>query len=429
MSLVWGDDGRFGRLDYVTAWYRKAADYIVGTNIRCAFVSTNSICQGEQVATLWGSILSRGFKIHFAHRTFSWISEARGKAHVHCVIIGFGAGDTPTKRIYDYDSDPAGQNALVTECANINPYLVAGSDLVLPSRTDPRPGFPQMKKGSQPTDGGNLVLTREERDQLIRDEPLASQWCKPYLGGEELINGGDRWCLWLKDADPGQLRKCPQVLARIAKVRESRLKSPTKSVREFADRPSLFTQDRQPNAPYLAIPEVSSERRRFIPIGFLQPAVIGSNKLQMIVGGTIFHFGVLSSTMHMSWVRVVSGRLKSDYSYAPSVYNNFPWPESPSEKQVAAVEAKAQAVLDARAQFPDASLADLYDPLTMPAALAKAHAELDRAVEACYRKEPFASDRERVEYLFRLYEKLTNPLTKDVPPEKPKRRRGPKLPD
>ena len=424
MAVVWGEDGRFGRLDYVTAWYRKAADFVSNSLIPCAFVSTNSICQGEQVATLWGWLLTRGFKIHFAHRTFEWQSEARGKAHVHCVIVGFGHFDKPAKRIYDYEVYASGQQAAVTECANINPDLVVGADLVLPSRTDPRPGYPQMKKGSQPTDGGNLVLTRQERDDLATAEPLAEQWLRPYLGGEELINDGDRWCLWLRDADPSELRQCPRVLARVQLVREARLKSPTKSVQEDAGRPTLFTQDRQPDSPYLAVPEVSSIRRKYIPIAFLKPSIIGSNKLQMIVGGTIFHFGALSSVLHMAWVRVVAGKLKSDFSYSPSVYNNFPWPEAPTDKQREAVEAKAQAVLDARAKFPQSSLADLYDPLTMPQALQKAHAELDKAVEACYRKAAFHTDRERVEFLFALYEKLTAPLTANIGTGKRKRATG-----
>ena len=411
MAIVWGEDGRFGRLDYVTAWYRKAADYVFKSSIPCAFVSTNSICQGEQVATLWGWLLTREYKIHFAHRTFEWQSEAAGKAHVHVVIVGFGHFDRPMKRIYDYDVDASQQQAAVTECANINPYLVVGADLVLPSRTDPRPGYPQMRKGSQPTDGGNLVLTRQQRDELAEAEPFAERWLRPYLGGEELINGGDRWCLWLRDADPSELRQCPRVLARVQLVREARLKSPTKSVQEYASRPTVFSQNRQPDASYLAVPEVSSERRKFIPIGFLPPSTIASNQLQIVVNGTVFHFGILSSTMYMAWLRVVAGRMKSDYRHSPAVYNNYPWPQEPAEKLRAAVEAKGAAVLAARAKYPAASLADLYDPLTMPPDLTKAHAELDRAVERCYRPEPFAADRDRVEYLFAEYERLTTPLT------------------
>ena len=424
MALVWGEDGRFGRLDYVTCWYKKAADYIAGfPRIECAFVSTNSITQGEQVGILWAPLFEHGIKINFAHRTFAWISEARGKANVHVVIIGFSLRNRYRKFIHDYDADPKGHNATISECANISPYLIAGPDLVLPSRTEPRPGFPPMKKGSQPTDGGHLILTQAERDALVASEPEAAVWLRRYLGGEELINGGDRWCLWLKDADPARLRRCPQVLARVEAVRESRLKSPTKSVQAYANKPTLFTQDRQPATAYLAVPEVSSEARRYIPIGFLGPEVVGSNKLQMIVGGTVWHFGMLSSAMHMAWVRVVGGRMKSDPSYSPAVYNNYPWPTTATDKQRAEVEACAQAVLDARAKFPQATLADLYDPLAMPPPLARAHADLDRAVDRCYRAKPFASDRERVEHLFALYEQLSAPLAPTAPAKKTARRR------
>ncbi len=384
-------------------------------------MSTNSICQGEQTGTLWGDLLARGIKIHFAHRTFSWESEARGKAHVHVVIVGFGDFNIPVKRLYDYEGDPTGRSPAITDCSNINPYLIAAPDVILPSRTSPRPGLPRMTKGSQPTDGGHLILSSAERDDLLQAEPGVAQWIRPYMGGEELINGGQRWCLWLKDADPGQLKASPGVMERIARVREARLKSPTTSVREFAARPTLFTQDRQPSSPYLAIPEVSSQGRRYIPMDFLDESTIASNKIQMLVGAGSFQFGVLSSAMHMAWMRTVAGRLKSDYSYAPAVYDNFPWPD-PSDKEREAVEEAAKAVLDARAAFPEATLADLYDPLTMPASLVKAHGVLDRAVDRCYRREAFGSDRERVEYLFVLYEKLAAPL---LPAEvKKPRRRG-----
>lgn len=442
MEVIWGSSGRFGRLDYVTCWYRKAADYIERTQIHCGFVSTNSISQGEQVSTLWAALFEQGIQIDFAHRTFPWVSEARGKAHVHVVIIGFSIVGVTTKRLYDYESSH--DAATVVACQNINPYLVAGSNILLPSRTDPRDGFPQMKKGSQPTDGGHLVLTDEEKAELLAKEPEASQWVRMYLGGEELVNGLHRWCLWLKNASPAELRSHPMILKRIEGVCEARLKSPTPSVREFADRPTIFTQDRQPQEHYLAVPEVTSQNRRYIPIAFLSPDVIASNKLQMIVGGSIFHFGVLTSSIHMAWVKIVSGRLKSDFSYAPSVYNNFPWP-SPTPEQRERVELKAQAVLAAREpHLPPrglGTLADLYDPLSMPPALAKAHAELDRAVEKCYRPEPFDSDRQRVEFLFSLYEKLTAPLlpvssktksrrsqTAATTPQ-PRKQRTPSLPD
>jgi len=417
VELVWGTSGRYGRLDYVTCWYRKAADYIQQTSIHCGFVSTNSISQGEQVGILWAPLFERGIQIDFAHRSFGWVSEARGAAHVDVVIIGFSQAGKSIRRIYDYDADPRHESATVDECANINPYLVAGPNLIFPSRTNPREGCPQMKKGSQPTDGGHLILTNEDKKSLLHEDPDAKQWLRKFIGGEELINGGNRWCLWLKDAEPDELRKHPRIMERIAKVRESRLKSPTASVREYAEQPTLFTQDRQPAKAYLAVPEVSSETRRYIPIAFLPPTVIASNKLQIIVGGTVYHFGVLSSAMHMAWVRVVSGRLESRLSYAPSVYNNYPWPV-PMDKQYAELETAAQAVLDARKEFPNATLADLYDPLAMPPSLVKAHTALDRAVDKCYRPEPFTSERQRVEYLFALYEKLSAPLLPATPKKK-----------
>ena len=424
MDLIWGGDGRFGRLDYVSCWYRKASDYISGTAAECAFVSTNSITQGEQVATLWEALFSRGIKINFAHRTFRWSSEARGKAQVHCVIIGFSTKDCERrqKKLFDH---PDGDSEIetITLCENISPYLISGPDLVMPSRTSQPEGLPQMKKGSQPTDGGYLILDNDEKEALITEDPESRRWIKKYIGGEEMISGKNRWCLWLKDAEPDILRKSPKVLERIEGVRNSRLKSPTKSVREFAKRPTLFTQDRQPNSDYLAIPEVSSENRRFIPIGFLDADVIASNKLQIIPDATLFLFGVLTSTMHMAWMRTVAGRLKSDYSYAPAVYNNYPWP-SPDENQIKAVESAAKEVLNARKSHPSSSLGDLYDPDAMPPDLSKAHLVLDKAVDRCYRSELFESERERVEFLFALYEKMTAPLAPSTPIKKMKKRKN-----
>lgn len=401
MERIWGTHGRFGRLDYVSCWYRKAADYMQGnSNITCALVSTNSICQGEQVGTLWSYLLGNGVKIHFAHRTFQWSNEARGKAAVHCIIVGFGLKDIKEKVIFEYDNVKGQPHAV--KAGNINPYLVDAPNVILPSRTSAPPGLPQLIKGSQPTDGGNLILDDEEKKDLLKREPAAEKWIRPYIGGVELINGRHRWCLWLKDIRPSELKGLPEVLKRVADVTTSRRKSPTKSVRQFADYPTLFTQDRQPTSSYIAVPEVSSENRRFIPIAFLGPDVIASNKLQIIEGGTLFHFGILSSTMHNAWMRYVAGRLKSDYSYSPSVYNNFPWPEA-SEAQRKTIEARAQAVLDARAQFPKATLADLYAPLTMPAVLGKAHQRLDVAVDSAYGRRRFKNDAERVALLFELY--------------------------
>lgn len=409
MERIWGSGGRFGRLDYVTCWYRLATDYMRGNPAtKAALVSTNSISQGEQVGILWAWLLAHGIHIHFAHRTFQWSNEARGMAAVHCVIIGFGLEGVERKTIYEYD-DIRGEPHAVP-AANINPYLVDAANVILPSRTSPPPGLPQLIKGSQPTDGGHLILTENDKNDLLAAEPAAKVWLRSYIGGEELINGDGRWCLWLKDINPAELKRLPLVLKRVQAVAESRRQSPTPSVRAFAGQPTLFTQDRQPSTPYLAIPEVSSENRRFIPIGFLTPNIVASNKLQIVEGATLYHFGILCSTMHNAWMRQTCGRLESRYSYAPSVYNNFPWPQALSDKQRTAVEAAAQAVLDARTQFPNASLADLYGPLTMPPVLVRAHQKLDTAVDAAYGKKNFRNDAERVAFLFELYQKYTSLL-------------------
>ena len=417
MSYVWGDEGKFGRLDFVTCWHKKTVDYMKGnTMCSAAFVSTNSICQGEQVGVLWSWMLSQGAVIHFAHKTFAWSNEARGNAAVHCVIIGFKLSNSTEKTLFEYE-DINGQPH-VTRAQNINPYLVDAPNVVLPSRADTPRGLPQLIKGSQPTDGGHLILTDSEKEELIAAEPNAVQWIRPYVGGVELINSIPRWCLWLKGISPAELRAMPKVLERVKRVTTSRTESPTKSVRDFAAQPTLFTQDRQPTTDYLAIPEVSSANRRFIPIAFLTTQTIASNKLQIISNGSHFHFGILSSTMHNAWMRTVCGRMKSDYSYSPAVYNNYPWPgfagEALSDKHRIAIEQAAQCVLDARAQFASSSLADLYDPLTMPPALLKAHQKLDTAVDAAYQpsggKKSYASDAERVAFLFELYQRITSLL-------------------
>jgi hypothetical protein len=375
---------------------------------RCAFVSTNSICQGEQVGILWSALLAHNITICFAHRTFAWNNEAKGKAAVHCVIVGFARHFDGAKRIYEYDDiRGAPQESAAT---NISPYLVDGPNVLLPSRTTAPPNLPQLLKGSQPTDGGHLILNDEQRDELVSAEPAAKRWLRRYMGGEEFLNGGVRWCLWLKGASPSDLKSMPKVMERVKGVARARRESPTKSVREFAAYPTLFTQDRQPTKTYIALPEVSSESRRFIPVGFLDPKVVASNQLQVIEGGTLFHFAILCSTMHNAWMRTVAGRLKSDYRYSPAVYNNLPWPNSPSDTQKQRIEAAAQAVLDARAEFPDSSLADLYAPLAMPPALVKAHQRLDAAVDAAYGRRTFKSDAERVAYLFGLYQEYTSLL-------------------
>jgi len=420
MAVVFRDFKNIGDMDYVVSWFYRAAEYIQGTQVRVGFVATNSITQGEQVPVVWGLLFGRyRVKIHFAHRTFAWESEARGKAHVHVVIIGFGASDTGNKRIYDYDTDP--EHPVVSDATNISPYLTPGSDSFVTKRTKPLADVPEMRCGNKPSDGGNFILTDAEKKQLLAVEPGAAKFLKRFTGSEEFINGNMRWCLWLKDASPAELRSLPEVMKRVEAVKEFRAKSTAAPTRKAAQTPTRFFYISQPATKYILIPEVSSERRNYIPIGFMLPDVISANTNFLVPSDSLYLFGTLTSAMHMAWVRQVGGRLKSDYRYSGSmVYNNYPWPESATPKQRAAVEAAAQAVLEARAQYPTSTLADLYDPLTMPAPLLKAHQALDRAVDRCYRPEAFESDRHRVEYLFALYEKITAPL---VAAAKPKRKR------
>ena len=421
MHLVWGRSGAVNRLDYVTAWFKKAVEYSLDNKaVRIAFVATNSICQGEQAGILWPHLFNLGIQINFAHRTFVWSNEARGKAAVHCVVVGIVHGEAKQPTIYDYPN-PKG-DCIVVPVKRINGYLIDGPFLTLPARTSPPAGMPRMLKGSQPTDGArikgadgkyvttsNLILDSAERDRALARDPLIRKWLRPYVGGDELISGDWRYCLWLKDAEPRELRESVEIIDRLERVRIGRLKSPTESVKKFARFPTLFTQDRQPTDAYIAVPEVSSENREYVPIAFLEPEIVASNKLQIIVGGSLFHYGVLTSWMHMAWMRTVCGRLKSDYSYSPTIYNTFPWPAaSPAKHQK--IEGLAQAVLDARAAHPTSSLADLYDPDTMPADLRRAHDGLDKAVDRLYRPAPFATDRDRVEHLFGRYEALVNPL-------------------
>lgn len=425
MKAVCGKVKGGGVLDYVTGWYFKAAEFMRDTPGRCAFVSTNSISQGEQPGVLWGELYGRyRMKIHFAHRTFPWESEARGKAHVHVVIIGFGPTDVPAKFITDSDADPA--HPTRSSALNINPYLVEGEDTVLLKRTKPICAVPEIVFGSMPNDGGHLLLDAEAKADLIRSEPGARKFIREFVGSEEFINGIERWCLWFADAPPSELRSLPEIMRRVERVKAHRLASTRETTRGLAALPTLFGENRQPQAKYLLIPGVSSERRAYIPIGFLSPQVIASNLVNLVPGADFYHFGVLTSQMHMAWVRQVCGRLESRYRYSNQlVYNNFPWPPSATDSQREAVEHGAQRVLDLRTECGDgrhgflparkagtaaSSLADLYDPLTMPAPLLKAHQALDRAVDRCYRPEPFPSDRARVEYLFALHAKIAAPL-------------------
>lgn len=427
MDAVWGNVQGAGVLDIVTCWHRLAAEYIQGTGASVAFVSTNSITQGEQVSVLWPFLLSRyQIKIHFAHRTFAWESEARGKAHVHCVIIGFGNSDVPEKRLYDYDHDPLDPSVSVVR--NISPYLIEGNETVATKQTRPIANVPAMVFGTKLVDDGHFVLDAEERAALLKDYPAMARYIRPFIGGEEFLNGGERWVLWLTNANPADLRACPPVLERIERVRAFRAASKKAPTVELAKTPAAVGEDRQPSSDYLLFPKVSSERRVYVPLGFLPKTTIANGSSLVVPNAEAYHFGVLSSAMHMAWMRQVCGRMKSDYQYSVSiVYNTYPWPEAPTPAQKAAVEKAAQAVLEARAGFPGSTLADLYDPLAMPAALAAAHTALDKAVDKCYRDTPFPSDRARVEYLFALYEKLTAPLAAAAN-AKPKRAKKPAAP-
>jgi hypothetical protein len=418
---VFRDFKNTGDIDYVTAWFYRAAEYVQGTEVKVGLVATNSITQGEQVPIVWGLLFGRfKIKIHFAHRTFAWESEARGKAHVHVVIIGFGAFNVADKRIYDYETE----TPTVSRAANISPYLTPGSDAVVTKRTKPLCHVPEMRCGNKPTDDGNLILTDEEKAALVKAEPGAKEFLRRFTGSEEFINGNMRWCLWLADATPAQLDAMPLVMERVRKVREFRLKSTAAPTQKAAKTPTRFFYISQPKTRYILIPEVSSERREYIPIGFLPPGVISANTNFLIPSNSLFHFGILTSAMHMAWMRQIGGRLESRYRYSGSmVYNNFPWPLEPGDKQRATVEGAAQNVLEVRLGYPDSTLAQLYDPLKMPPNLRKAHDALDRAVDKCYRPESFTSERQRVEFLFALYEKLTAPLVAAAKPKRAPRKK------
>lgn len=410
MARVFSDIQSAGLLDFVSAWYRKASDYMVDNPaIKTAFVSTNSITQGEQVGVLWPDLLRRGVKIHFAHRTFQWSSEASGKAAVHCVIIGFALHDATDKRIFDYETQQSEPHEI--KAKNINPYLVDAPDVVISRRSTPICAVPEIGIGNKPIDGGHYLFTPEERDDFLKEEPAAATYFRRWLGSDEFINGYDRWCLWLGDCPPDILRGMPEAMKRVEAVRHVRLASKSAPTRKLADTPTRFHVENMPKSKYLVIPEVSSERRHYIPIGFLEPETLASNKLRIFPNASLYDFGVLSSFMHMAWMRHTTGRLKSDYQYSVSiVYNNFPWPQAQTDKQRQAIEEAAQAVLNARAKYPASSLADLYDPLTMPPELVKAHLRLDTAVDAAYSKKKFLGDSDRVAFLFELYQQLASPL-------------------
>lgn len=413
MQKVFEGIKAIGVLDYVSAWYMKAAQYLPqnNTKIKCAFVSTSSISQGEQIGLLWNQLFTKyKIKIHFAHRIFKWGNEAKGNAAVHVVIIGFSNFDIPEKRLFEYSDIKGEPHEIKTK--NINSYLVDGSDIIITNRNEPICNVPKMIWGNKPTDGGYFLFDDElQKDEFIKKEPMAEIWIRPYMSGDDFIQSKFRYCLWLKDIDPSQLNQLPEVKKRVEAVKKTRLESKAELTRRKAETPTLFVQISQPESNYLAIPEVSSEKRKYIPIGFIEKNVIASNTIQLVPNASMWHFGILTSLMHNIWMRYTCGRLESRFRYSNSiVYNNFPWPEKKTEKQSKAIETAAQKVLDVRLQFPKSSLSDLYDPLTMPPALIKAHSELDKAVDLAYRPQPFTNEANRIVYLFELYEKYTADL-------------------
>ena len=373
---VFEDNKRAGVLDFVAGWYKVAVKMIVGTNIECGFVSTNSISQGEQVATLWKDLFSENIVINFAYQTFKWDSESSKHAAVHCVIIGFGHGEKHRQKLLY-------QNGAVRIVNNISPYLVESPNILIESRKKPLCKIPAITKGCQPTDGGNLIIEEDELDDFLKKEPKAKSYIKKLVGAKEFINNKKRWCLWLVGVSPSEIRNMPLVMERVAKVREMRLSSSDAGTRRLADTPTVFRETYNPKS-FIIIPSASSEKRRYIPLGFLGEDTISTNLNLIIPDATMYHFGVLTSNVHMAWMRAVCGRLKSDYRYSKDVvYNNFPWPEATKE-QKEKIKQTAQAILDARALYPDSSLADLYDELTMPPELRKAHMQNDKAVMQAY---------------------------------------------
>lgn len=422
MELVFGDVSNVGILDYVCCWYAKAAEFIATTNIQVAFVSTSSITQGEQVGTLWQHLTAQSMKINFAHRTFRWSNEARGKAAVFCVIIGFANFDKSKKRIYDYGDPDAEPMEIVVK--QINPYLVDADTSLISSRGKPLCAVPKLNFGSMPNDGGQLLFSDDEKVAFLTKEPGAEKFVKPLISAYEFLNGKKRYCLWLKDAEPAELRALPEVRKRVEATRKYRTASSRAATQKLANYPSLFGEIRQPDSDYVLIPRHSSENRRFIPMAFFSKEYVVSDSCMAVPNATLYDFGVLQSTMHMAWVRQVCGRIKGDYRYSNNiVYNNFPWPQNPSEAQKKRVETAAQKVLDSRAQFPDSTLADLYDPDSMPKALVDAHRELDYAVDASYRSRAFKSELERLEFLFDLYKQYTAPLIQAAEKATKKQRR------
>ena len=401
VNLIFDGWKNAGNLDYVCCWYKKTADLMQGTAIRSALVSTNSVSQGESVANLWKPLFESGVHIDFAHRTFRWDSEAKIKAHVHCVIIGFSIAPNPAEKVL-YSGD---RTQIVK---NINGYLLDADNVFVESRNKPLCDVPEIGIGNKPIDGGNYLFTKEEMEQFIKKEPQSQQYFKPWYGSQEFINRCPRYCLWLGDCSPSELRKMPECMKRVEAVREMRLSSKSAGTIKLADKPTRFHVENMPKGTYVVIPEVSSEKRKYIPMGFMTPDILCSNLVKIVPYATLYHFGILTSNVHMAWMRAVCGRLEMRYRYSKDVvYNNFPWP-TPTDEQKARIEQTAQAILDARELYPDCSLADLYDEATMPPELRKAHQQNDKAVMQAYGFwGKLNSESACVAELMRMYQGLT----------------------
>lgn len=388
-----------GNLDYVACWYKKCADFIIDTKIRCALVSTNSVSQGESVANLWKPLFEAGVHIDFAHRTFRWDSESTQKAKVHCVIIGFSIAPNLDDKII-FDNDHA------KTVKNINGYLVDAENVFVESRSEPICEVPKIGIGNKPIDGGFYLFTKDEMNAFIKKEPKAARYFKKWIGSQEFINGTCRYCLWLGECPPNELRLMPECLKRVKEVQAFRLKSTSAGTRKLAEKPTRFHVENIPKRNYLLIPRVSSERRKYIPIGFISADTLSSDSVHIIPNATLYHFGILTSNVHMAWMRAVCGRLEMRYRYSKDiVYNNFPWP-TPTDAQKAKIEQTAQAILDARAKYPDCSLADLYDEVTMPPELRKAHQLNDQAVMQAYGFPARMTESECVARLMRMYQEI-----------------------
>lgn len=388
-----------GNLDYVTGWYLKSAEYMNNTKARTGLVSTSSICQGDQAGILWDLLMNEhNIYINFAYRSFIWSNEARGKAAVHCVIVGFSKIKRKDNYIFEEDT--------VIEVENINPYLVDGPNIVVKSRNTPLCNVPNMGIGNKPIDGGNYLFTKEEMGEFVKEEPLSKEYFRPWVGAKEFINRYYRYCLWLGNASPSELTKMPRVIERIENVRQLRLESKSPGTRKLADFPTRFHVENMPKNDYLLIPSTSSESRRYIPIGYMNKNVLSSNAVHIIPDANLYHFGVLTSIMHMSWMRTVAGRLKSDYRYSKDiVYNNFPWPDA-NPKQMERIAEIGKEIINARRKYADSNYGDLYNPLTMPYDLLRAHQKMDREVDKLYRTKAFVTESERVSFLMNRYKKL-----------------------